>query len=268
MEALGILCEIAEKDSVPFVLIGALVPALWIKVNRRDAMSPGIRGTKDADATVKVKSWEEFEHFIQQLMTKGFGRREKEAEHRLHYGNASIDLIPYGHALLVDGYLEWPRSGWRMNMKGFDQVFVCAKKCELVPDLNIDVVPLWLFVVLKMGAYLDRHYRRDVVDIIYVLEYYEENDEDSRRFDVIIEGLTYETSGAFLMGKDIKKNANDNGIGVVRIFLSLIDTPYAKPVQDVLWEEGRGTSEVRRRHLYDLFEFFSRGLGSEEGRIE
>ena len=51
---------------------------------------------------------------------------------------------------------------------------------------------------------------RDLYDLVYVLEHYEPVGQSSRCFDLAgdVDGLTYETAGAFLLGWDIRANAS------------------------------------------------------------
>ncbi|UCE18589.1 MAG: hypothetical protein JSV84_17340 [Gemmatimonadota bacterium] len=242
------------------LLIGALVPAICIDLNSSYSASLGTRETKDADFVLRVKNWNDFERIKEVFAKHGFEKREHEVEQRLFFGNAVIDLLPYGAELLDGNCIEWPVSGKRIDVRGFDQVFLFAEKRELVPGFKIPTIPLWLSVVLKMGAYLDRGYRRDVIDILYILEHVEESGEQSRRFDVIADGITYETSGAFLIGRDIRQHGSERVIPLVKSFLSLIDDAYAKPIQEILREERRISSNERRQHLHNLFLFLKKGL--------
>ncbi|MCA9421716.1 MAG: hypothetical protein KC592_11895 [Nitrospira sp.] len=196
-EALRVLRDYFEQRQIPFALVGALVPALLL------SSDIGVRETRDADHVIRLQSWAAWNEVIAELEGLGFTRGRGEQEHRLYYRTAEIDLIPFG---IFDGpgdVLIWPKSGTRMNMTGFGEVFHCATSTEVTPGVTLPVVPLWLFAVLKVVAYSDRQFPRDLHDLVYVLEHYEHVGQSSRRFDLTgaIDGLTYEVAGAFLLGK-------------------------------------------------------------------
>lgn len=155
-EALTLLHNYFEQTRIPFALIGALVPALLL------SSEMGVRETRDADHVIKLSSWEDWETVIADLVTLGFVRGRSEQEHRLHYRTAEIDLIPYGIASGPDEVLVWRKSGNRMNLAGFSDVFEHAMPIEIAKGLTVPVIPLWLFSVLKIFAYLDRTFPREV----------------------------------------------------------------------------------------------------------
>jgi predicted nucleotidyltransferase len=82
-----------------------------------------------------------------------------------------------------------------------------ARSVRVADDLEIPVATVSTIALLKMVSYLDRpHDRdRDLGDLAYVLEHYAEAGDD-RRFssDVLEAGVTYEQTGAFLLGRDLR----------------------------------------------------------------
>lgn len=192
-EALRILRDYFEQRQIPYALVGALVPALLL------SSDVGARETRDADHVIRLQSWAAWNGVITELERLGFMRGRSEQEHRLYYRTAEIDLIPFG---IFDGpgeILIWPKSGNRMNMTGFGEVFHFATPTEVAPGVMLPVVPLWLFTVLKVVAYSDRQFPRDLHDLVYVWEHYEPVGQSSRRFVLAgeVDSLTYETAGAF-----------------------------------------------------------------------
>ncbi len=72
-----------------------------------------------------------------------------------NFRTAEIDLIPFG---IFDGpgeMLIWPKSGNRMNMTGFREVFHHAKPTEVTPGVMLPVVPLELLPVAGRSATTD-----------------------------------------------------------------------------------------------------------------
>jgi predicted nucleotidyltransferase len=195
------------------------------------------------------------------LVNLGFRRAEGEQEHRLYYGAAEIDLIPYGVTKSSEEALVWPESGNTMNMTGFSDVFRYAVPTEVTPGITLPVAPLWLFAVLKVSAYLDRRFSRDLNDLIFVLENYESADKSTRRFDILgEEDVTYEVSGAFLVGRDIGCYASAQAITLVQQFLKEISNEYHQVINRILQGEGRTFSESRREAVFKLIKALRKGL--------
>ena len=120
-EALRLLRDYFEGKGIPFALVGALVPVLLL------SSEVGARETRDADHVIKLASWAEWESVIADLVKLGFTRGRGEQEHRLYYRTAEIDLIPYGVTTGPEEVLIWRKSGNRMNMTGFSDVFRYAR---------------------------------------------------------------------------------------------------------------------------------------------
>jgi len=255
-EALKLLRDYFQRKGVPFALVGALVPALLL------SSEVGARETRDADYVIKLASWAEWEAVIAALVERGFKRGRGEQEHRLYYRTAEIDLIPYGVTNGPEEVLVWRKSGNQMNMAGFSDVFRHAKPTEVSQGLTLPVVPLWLFAVLKVIAYLDRKFARDLRDLLYVLEQYELADQSSRRFDLAgdVEGVTYETAGAYLLGRDIRATVSPKALDIVKGFVAQIADEHHSAINTMLREENLLYSEDRRQSVYQLIQAFRKGL--------
>lgn len=255
-KALCLLRDYFADKQIPFALVGALVPAILLSTEA------GARETRDADHVIKLASWEEWEAVIVDLVKLGFTRGRGEQEHRLHYATAEIDLIPYGVTNGPEEVLVWRKSGNQMNMTGFSDVFRYASPTEISQGLTLPVVPLWLFAVLKVGAYLDRAFPRDLSDLLYVLAHYESSEKESRRFEVAsgVEGVTYETSGAYLLGRDIRENASTKAAELVKEFVGKIGDEYHSVVNTILRQENSVDSVARRMAVFKLIEGFRKGL--------
>jgi predicted nucleotidyltransferase len=97
-----------------------------------------------------------------------------------------------------------------MNIVAFSNAFENAIVVDVQPNLSVPVTSLPGLAILKLFAWLDRHYDRDVQDIRKLIETYtdtgnverlyeEENDKLKRvSFDTIL-------AGAYLLGKDMRR---------------------------------------------------------------
>ena len=255
-------CWLSKSNKKRFLATAPLarrrqvIPALLISTDI------GARETRDADHVIKLQSWAAWRNVIAELEGLGFTRGRGEQEHRLYYKTAEIDLIPFG---IFDGpsdVLIWLKSGNRMNRTGFLEVFHFATPTEVIPGVTLPVVPLWLFSVLKIVAFLDRGFPRDLHDLVYVLEHYEAVGKSSRRFDLPgdVEGLTYETARAFLLGQDVSRNASVAALNLVRGFINQITDEHHSVINVMLREEKRLFSDERRKAIFRLIDRFRKGI--------
>jgi len=265
--ALRVLTQVLTDDGRSFVLIGALVPQLLIDL-RQGRESPG-RVTRDADAAVTAANWEDFDQMRGRLFKTGF--QQGAAPHEFLWSEeVRIDLIPFGPGLIEQDRLTWPGTGIVMNTLGIEEAFQCAQPEELAPGLSLPVVPIPALVLLKIVAYQDRpeDRKRDLIDVVYCSEHYEEDLEGSRRFNVAVTAVDerpvqYEEAGAFLLGFEVAKLAKAKSLVAVRKFLDRIPDEYARPISQILYEEQRiADNGGRRRELFRLFRVFAAGLNA------
>lgn len=266
IEALRILSRVLTQYGLRFVLIGATVPQ--IVLDFREGPGPGSRETRDLDAVAEVHGWQDFARIRERLLQEGF--RQGRVAHELWFNEeVRMDLIPFGPELVKQDKLAWPDGDSVMTACGLEEALECARDQEIAPNLSLPVVTIPGLVLTKVVAYLDRpeERARDLIDIVYCFEQYETAVGLSRRFDhsvgVEVEGkpITFEEAGAFLLGMEVADLAKPNSLLLVRRFLEKISDEYARPIAQILAEEGRLLdSEERRRVLYRLFRVFGAGL--------
>jgi predicted nucleotidyltransferase len=251
---MNVLAAYFDRKGISFALVGALVPSILL------SSDVGTRETRDADHVIKLSSWADWEAVISDLAKLGFRQGHGEQEHRLYYQTAEIDLIPYGISDGPEDILVWRKSGNHMNLTGFAEVFQYARQVEVMQGLVLPIVPLWLFAVLKVVAYLDRTYPRDLVDLSYVMEHYEAN--QARRFELA--GLAciarYEDAGAFLLGNDIRDNVSGKALETVKRCIGTVTNEHHPIVNAILRETNSLYSDERRRAVYQQVQALKSGL--------
>jgi len=89
---------------------------------------------------------------------------------------------------------------------------------------TLPVVSIADLILMKLVAYTDRpeERARDLSDILYCFEHYEQSANTSRRFDYAgaeVEGspLTFDEAGAYLLGTEVARLAKPNSLRVVRL---------------------------------------------------
>jgi len=251
------LNEYFRSKAYRFILIGANVPLILIDLREADGRGYDIRPTRDVDFVVEVDDWRDYEVLRDELAEIGFQRREGHPEHRFFMNNFMADILPYGDQISIDGFIEWPKTGRRMNMAGFDKLFQYAQEVSIAGDLTLPVIPLSLLVFTKIVAYTDRKSSRDLIDILYVLEHFEEITVSERRFEIPDKpDLNYEELGAYLLGMDLAKLLSVDEIQFIISFLENYRDEFAEPVQRLSWECRKKASDIA-----GLFNAFGEGIG-------
>lgn len=235
------------------------MPLIIIDQREVNGKGFGIRPTKDVDLSVEVENWQDFHQLRNDLMVLGFEQKDSQPEHRFFMGDQMIDILPYGNTIAPEGYIEWPSTGHRMNVVGFDKLLEYAEEESITKDFSIPLIPLPLLVYTKIITYEDRRLSKDLIDILYILEHYEEASVSTRRFEIADEPeLTYEERGAYLVGQDLKAIISDKESLIVSDFLKLFDSEYAEIVQKISME-----SKKKAKEILELFRAFERGMEIE-----
>jgi predicted nucleotidyltransferase len=179
-----------------------------------------------------------------------------------------VDIIPFGKLETVDRTIAWPPDAdVVMNVVAFSDVFESSVIIEVSSDLSIPVTSLPGLIVLKLFAWLDRHYERDVQDIRRLLETY----TDAGNFDRLYEEETGELervgfdtvlAGAYLLGKDAQRLTDEN---VRNRFSALLS---GKELPELIRQLARTMSSMddRTESAEALLRQFLRGIGLPELR--
>lgn len=262
-EAIAKMMEVLKKNQVDFVLIGALVPAFIAAEDKNELLETGARETRDIDGAISIDSWKKYARLREQLIDAGFEARPDSPEHRLHFGDVMVDLLPSGKGITKSNKLIWPESGNSMNVLGFEEAFAFSKEVQIAPGLQIKVAPLWVFAILKLFAYIDRKLSRDAYDLVHTLNCYQEGSD--RKFDEVPYDTDFSVAGALLCGIDVQKLAIPSTVKALRKYLTelLTKEEYSEIVTAVLRQESMVEDSRRRRRAFELLKAFSRGLQLE-----
>ena len=155
------------------------------------------RTTRDLDFVVAIE--DSFQHVTEALLKQRF--RYGTIAHRFYTPQGTqIDVLPVSKRAIETGFIEFP-DGERLIALGFSEALTHAEE-KPVGDCMVSVAPLPILVALKILAATKR-YASDLQDAIACMRQYEE--QGTRRFDdvIYIDSLTFETAGAYLLGKDL-----------------------------------------------------------------
>jgi len=252
LAALSDLARGLRALQVRFCIIGALVPELLLGTAPR-------RRTNDADATIIVDSLEDFDRLKQELAEFGFGPTPR--SYRLvHRAGGWVDLIPYSATLAPSGHLELSDEV-TFNLAGFDLAVPNAVDVAIGPELVVPMVPVALYVLLKLVAYADRKERKDLASVLHCLRHYREDDD--ARYGLEHGGalVPYEFTPASLLGIDAGPFVPSLAMSI-RPLLDRFDGPDAAIVGLVASEDRPGLVEdVDRIDVFELFRWFRLSAG-------
>ena len=251
--ALSDLARGLRALEIDFCIIGALVPELMLGVTPP-------RLTNDADATVVLDSLADFEQLKTRLAEFGFVPTR--LPHRLtHPDGGWVDLLPYSKTLAPAGHLELARD-LSFNLVGFDQVVPNAVQVSVAPDLTVPMVPVPLYVLLKLVAYGDRKEPKDLGSVLHCLRHYAEDDDRRYGLDHNGKPVPFEHTCAYLLGQDGRRFLDPLLAASVGAVLDRFDRPDAAVVGLVAREEGRVLVDDQDWvEIFELFRWFRLGTG-------
>ena len=232
-QVLSDLVDVVNGLGLPMILIGA--GARLIMFDRQFGEG---RTTTDWDVAISIDSWETYRK-LRKILIGGDPPRFKEtsqAQKLIHIQtDIEVDIVPFGVIGEPDQQIYWSDSGNIMNVFGFAEALMSAKTTN-IDDLEIKIIDLPAFVVLKIFAWSDRGDRtkKDLEDIDFILSKYE---DDSRVFDELAEELANEVvdfldGNIYLLGRDIykmleKKTLYELNIQLKKLIKSLSDEPQS-----------------------------------------
>lgn len=238
---------------IRFCIIGALVPELLLSVRPH-------KFTKDADVAVILDSLADFDRLKERLSEFGFERTSR-AYRLTHRSGGWVDVLPYSEHLAPTGRLDLGRD-LSFNMAGFEQVVPSAIDIRVTPDLTVPVVPLPLYVLLKLVAFGDRKEPKDLASVLHCLRNYAEEDERRYGLDHAGGAVPFEHTTAYLLGEDGRRfHAKPLSTAVAGV-LDRFDSADAVEVGTAAREEaGIFIEDGRRREVFELFRWFRTGAG-------
>ena len=257
VEVIERLDSFFRENHIRFILFGAVVPMLLVESKDEDGIGFGIRMTKDLDCVLRVDDWDEYGHIVKHLTENGFVPKPGEPPHRLFYRDFPVDLIPFGTRIIQNNILQWPNTEIRMHVPGFEHLFRHAKMERISDRVSVPVIPLPLAVYTKILAFLNRRLKRDLVDVLYMLEHYEEIQLSERRYEEgVPDSMLYEMRGAFLIGKDLRPLLPDETLAHLAPFFRTVENPYAPDLQAAFRDRRMGVDGC-----VGLLRAFQEGLG-------
>ncbi|MBN2031351.1 hypothetical protein JW824_14045 [bacterium] len=253
------ISDFFEERDIPFVIVGALVLAVLIDMKKKNQTSYGSLVTRDVDCVIKINSWDEYKRLKKDMLENGFEEKKHAPEHRLFFNETPVDIIPFGRKMVKNDMLIWPKSDFKMNVRGFDKLFEMKEYVPIEKGHTVAFTPLPLVVFLKIQSYYDRKETKDLEDLFYILIHYEEIEISEKRFDVSAEkNLDYDTAGAYLLGCDLRNLLSADDQKNMKPFFDI----FLDPESTYVLESARLTSQ-KTDEIINLVTAFKRGLRND-----
>jgi predicted nucleotidyltransferase len=232
-QVLSDLVDVVNTLDLPMILIGA--GARLIIFDQRFGEG---RRTKDWDFAISIDSWETYQKLRESLVDEDSPRfKSTNQPHKFRHieTDIEVDIVPFGAIGEPDQQIYWSDSGNIMNVFGFAEALMSAKTTN-IDDLEIKIIDLPAFVVLKIFAWSDRGDRtkKDLEDIKFILSKYE---DDGRVYNELTDELVsgavdFNDGHTYLLGRDIykmleKKTLYELNIQLKKLIKSLSDEPQS-----------------------------------------
>ncbi|MBW4510312.1 MAG: nucleotidyl transferase AbiEii/AbiGii toxin family protein [Scytonematopsis contorta HA4267-MV1] len=223
------------------------------------------RETIDLDFAVKVNSWSDFQALSME-MTQGVNSRFQATRtpHKfIHISTGiEVDIVPFGAIGQPNQKIQWS-DGNQMNIVGFDEAFLTAES-RRIEEVEFKVINISAFLVLKLLAWNDRKANKDLEDVYFILEKY---NDDERVFTELLDELSqevikYDDASAFLLGRNIQKTFGETTINKAKQILteilqrrnSLFPRLVSLTYEQERWDDKFDTIVAR-------FEALNKGMG-------
>ena len=214
---LNILKSINDKASllgIDYFIVGAV--ARDIILNYKFGM-PVERKTNDIDICIKVRSWDDFNNFVQKLSSEGLIEKSNSVHRYIFDKRTLIDIIPFGEIGRDKQEIIWPdENNLHMTVMGFDESYNNSEKIIIHqdPEIIVRFASLDGLVVLKLLAWDEKYPERkkDAQDIINIINHYLKAgnlnrlyNENSDLMELSPDTFDEKLLGARLIGRDISK---------------------------------------------------------------
>jgi len=214
------ILTVAARLKLPMLVVGA--GARILIFDRRYNIEG--RATTDLDFAVRVDSWSDYQSLSAE-MTHGSNPcfRATDIPHKfIHIQTGTeVDLVPFGPIGQPNQQIEWS-DGNQMSLLGLDEALSSAEVLTM-EGIEFKVVNTAAFLVLKLIAWNDRKAAKDLEDVYFILNKYEDDRIYEELADELSQGLIeFEQAAGFLLGRDIQKIFNEATIIELNKILSQI----------------------------------------------
>jgi predicted nucleotidyltransferase len=255
--------EKADSMGINYFIIGAVARDILLHY---EFGMPIERKTNDIDLSIKIKNWDEFNLFVNNLKSEGL-IEDTNVFHRYLFDKISlIDIIPFGSIANDHNEITWPDADkTKMTIIGFEESYNNSEQVIINhnPETIIRFASLDGLVVLKLLAWNDKYpgRRKDAQDLYYIISKYISAgnldrlyNENSDLIELTPGTFDEKLLGARLIGRDITKWVAKNTYNKITGILStqIKENAPSKLVLDIMRNDA-----VREDYEKDYSYYFS-----------
>jgi predicted nucleotidyltransferase len=190
---------------------------------------PVHRATNDIDFGIIVESWDEFTKLRDDLIVdKKFQPHRIIRQRLVHESGLLIDLVPFGGLEEVSGQISWPPDfSIVMSTAGFPEAYETSVEIRIADDLIVKVASLAGLALMKIVAWDERRFERDVEDLALIMRHYLDAGNQDRIyteegdcFDLLNEEFDYDKASARILGRDTGRLVTDISRSILERVLS------------------------------------------------
>lgn len=206
VENLRLTVEVIEDLQISYFLIGATARDLILKFGYGIQT---IRATKDIDFGIAVNSWNDYDTLKSAMIATNQFIDDRQPQRLRGIDKQTwIDIVPFGKIESPNGQIAWQATETVMTTHGFKEAFDSSVTVKIADDLNIKIVSLAGFVLLKFIAWSDRKNLKDLQDIFLVMREYLDAGNRERIYGIDNDLLNADFNNDFasseMLGRDIK----------------------------------------------------------------
>jgi predicted nucleotidyltransferase len=216
-EILAIISHSAERNNIPFFMVGATARDLFFKSRR---------ATIDLDLGIQIATWQLYDTLFEELVKTGHFRKSGTV-HRLHFIKSDfefpVDIVPFGCISEANGIISWPDKK-QMSILGFEEAYQDSYTVKIGESIEktIQIASPVGLVIMKLIAWSESTDRaeKDAQDLeLMFSDYHAIFDNSERMFDypeiMNVTGFDLQRSGTVLLGKDAASILKENETGKV-----------------------------------------------------
>ncbi|BAZ09641.1 hypothetical protein NIES4071_14510 [Calothrix sp. NIES-4071] len=254
---------IADSLQISILLVGA--GARILVFDKRYNVEG--RVTFDLDLAVKIDNWSTFE-VLSLRMTQGTNPLFKvtRIQHRfLHIATGIlVDIVPFGAIGKPNQQIQWS-DGNQMSIIGLEEAFSTAE-LQQIEDVEIKVINILAIIALKLMAWSDRKAVKDLKDVYFILENYNDESIFIERINEIPEGFVKSKEVfSFVLGYDIKNTFSQDLVNKINQILiqilhkqnSLFPQLISRIFDEEEWDDKFYTIVAKFEALKQGLEYFS-----------
>lgn len=255
--------NVCEKHGFSYFVVGAFARDIILEniFNEKGGVA-----TKDIDIAILLESWEEYNAFIEDLISNHNFKKGKNVHEYISDDGIITDIVPYGD-LENNRAVIFPGQSYEINMMGFQEVDSAALNICFDGEILTKVASIESIVILKFFAWNDRKPSRNsekhVRDINLVIDsyYLSKIEEFAEEFaDILdVENFDERQVGARALGRRMKQLCLGHD-ELIKQLTEIFNEILNDPENSLLIRQLSGIKDYSFEYSYKIIEELTRGF--------